>query len=180
MDVLRLTPVRRTGALAPFSWVLAALDMAIAWLIVALLSIMVGVVTTQVMLRYGINSSIGWADEVSRLTFVWTMFLTIPLGVRAGSHIGIVAITERLPPALRETVVRAKALAAAAMLALLAWESMKLAADQWDEMMSSLTFSSSWFVVPVAICGVHGALHLLWIVLAGPSHGDPSLPQEPA
>lgn len=178
MDVLHLKPTRRTGPLAPLSWLLAILDLAAAWIIIILLSVMVGVVTAQVALRYGVNSSIGWADEVSRLTFVWTMFLAIPLGIRAGVHIGIELVTERLPKALRSGLLRLMALVAMAMMLLIAWETVKLALDQWDEMMSSLTFSSSWFLVPLAICGVHGALHLLWIVLSGGSERDEALMKE--
>lgn len=178
MDVLHIRPVRREGPLAPLAWVVAAFDFAAAWLIVILLSTMVVVVTAQVTLRYGLNSSIGWADEVSRLTFIWTMFLAIPLGVRAGAHIGIELVTDRLPQYLRGILQRLMALLAMGMMLLVAWQTTVLAADQWDEMMSSLRFSSSWFLVPVAVCGWHGALHLLWIVLAGPPLRDETLAQE--
>lgn len=180
MDVLRLSPARRKGALAPFAWLVAIVDMAAAWLIVVLLSAMVAVVAAQVSLRYGVNSSIGWADEVARLTFVWTMFLAIPLGVRSGAHIGIELVTDRLPPIARDALMRLMALVATAMMLLLAWETVKLAADQWDELMSSLAFSSSWFLVPLAICGVHSALHLIWLALVGaPARGSAPI-QEPA
>ena len=43
-----------------------------------------------------LNSSIGWADEMSRLTFVWSIFLGIPLGIRAGAHIGM-ELRDRAP-----------------------------------------------------------------------------------
>lgn len=180
MQVLRFEPARIGGALQPLAWAIALLDMIAAWLIVALLSVMVAVVAAQVVLRYGLNSSIGWADEISRLAFVWTMFLAIPLGIRHGAHIGIELVTDRLAPPLRSVLSRLMALLAAAMMALLAWETLKLAAEQWDEMMSSLRYSSSWFIVPLAICGVHGGLHMLWIALTGPAMRDSSLPPEPA
>lgn len=178
MDVLALRPMRRDGPLAPLAWLIAAFDLVAAWLIVLLLSAMVAVVTAQVSLRYGINSSIGWADEVSRLTFVWTMFLAIPLGIKAGAHIGIELVTDRLPAGLRSLLQRLMALLAMAMMLLIAWQTVLLAADQWDEMMSSLRFSSSWFVVPLGLSGLHAALHLLWIVLAGPPVRDELLSQE--
>jgi TRAP-type C4-dicarboxylate transport system permease small subunit len=178
VSLLAYAPARRAGPLAPLARLIAALDVAACWLIVLMLSAMVAVVTAQVTLRYGLNSSIGWADEVSRLAFVWTMFVAIPLGIKAGAHIGIELVTDRLPPHLRGALQRAMALLAMAMLLLIAKESIQLAMDQWDEMMSSLRFSSSWFVVPLAVCGVHGALHLLWIALAGAPARDDSLIQE--
>jgi len=131
MELTRLRPARATGPLAPLAWLLAALDLAVAWLIVVLLSAMVAIVSAQVALRYGVNSSIGWADEVSRLTFVWTMFLAIPLGIKAGAHIGIELVTDRLPPALRGGLQRLMAAIAMAMMLLVAWQTILLAADQW-------------------------------------------------
>lgn len=178
MNVLAFAPARRSGPLAPLAWLIAALDVAACWLIVVLLSAMVGIVTAQVALRYGLNSSIGWADEVSRMTFVWTMFVAIPLGIKMGAHIGIELVTDRLPPSLRSGLQRLMALLAMGMLLTIAWQSVLLAVDQWDEMMSSLRFSSSWFVVPLAVSGVHGALHLLWIVLAGAPARDDRFAQE--
>jgi TRAP-type C4-dicarboxylate transport system permease small subunit len=178
MSILAFAPARRSGPLAPLAWVIALLDVAACWLIVALLSAMVLIVTGQVALRYGLNSSIGWADEVSRMTFVWTMFMAIPLGIKAGAHIGIELVTGRLPPNLRSGLQRLMALLAMAMLLLIAWQTVLLAADQWDEMMSSLRFSSSWFLLPLALSGVHGALHLLWIALAGAPARDEQLLKE--
>jgi TRAP-type transport system small permease protein len=178
MDLFHISPVRREGPLAPIAWLLAIFDLAVSWLIVALLSAMVAIVSAQVALRYGLNSSIGWADEVSRLTFVWTMFLAIPLGIKAGAHIGIELVTDRLPANARSLLQRLMAAIAMGMMLLVAWQTIVLAADQWDEMMSSSSYSSSWFLVPVAIASVHGALHLLWIVLAGAPARDEKLAQE--
>ncbi len=178
MNLTRLRPARSGGPLAPLAWLLALLDLAVAWLIVLMLSAMVAIVSAQVALRYGINSSIGWADEVSRLTFVWTMFLAIPLGIKAGVHIGIELVTDRLSPTLRSTLQRLMAAIAMAMMLLVAWQTILLAVDQWDEMMSSSTYSSSWFLVPLAVASIHGALHLLWIVLAGAPARDELLMQD--
>ena len=48
---------------------------------------MVLVVSAQVVIRYVFNDSLDWADEVSRIAFVWTIFLAIPLGIRDGTHV---------------------------------------------------------------------------------------------
>jgi TRAP-type transport system small permease protein len=178
MDFVRIAPARRDGPLAPLAWLTAIFDFAVAWIIIVLLAAMVAIVSAQVTLRYGLNSSIGWADEISRLTFVWTMFLAIPLGIKAGAHIGIELITDRLPAGARTMLQRLMAAVAMGMMLLVAWQTIILALDQWDEMMSSSSFSSSWFLVPVAIASIHSALHLLWIVLAGAPARDERLLQE--
>lgn len=157
--------------LRPLALVLAALDLAVAWILCLAMAVMVGVVGTQVALRYGFNSSLDWADEIARLTFVWSIFLAIALGIRTGSHIGIEMVVAKLPAVVRDVLGRVVALACAAALALVAWESVSVAREQWDELMGAVNASTGWFLVPLVIGGVHGALHLLWIALKGPARG---------
>jgi TRAP-type transport system small permease protein len=166
------SPMSGPAALRPLAVLLAALDLAVAWVLCLAMSVMVAVVGAQVALRYGFNSSLDWADEIARLTFVWSIFLAIALGIKTGSHIGIEVVVARLPAALRGALARLVALVCAAALALVAWQSLVVAHDQWDELMGAVNASSGWFLVPLAIGGAHGALHLLWIVLNGPARGQ--------
>ena len=76
------------GPLRSLALGLNALDTLAGWAIIVMLGVMVAVVSLQVLLRYALNSSLGFADELSRLTFVWSIFLGIPLGIRLGAHIG--------------------------------------------------------------------------------------------
>lgn len=167
-DPTRYAPPVGPAALRPLAVLIGAFDVAVAWLLCGLLSVMVAVVAAQVAMRYGFNNSIDWADEVSRLTFVWSIFLALPLGLRMGAHIGVEFVTTRLPTGLRRGIGRLVALVGCALLLLVAWEAVKMARDQWDELMASVEASAAWFIVPVAICGLHGALHLLWLALTGP------------
>lgn len=148
--------------------VLALLDRLAGWTIIVMMSVMVTVVSAQVFMRYVLNSSIGWADEISRLTFVWSIFLAIPLGIRAGAHIGIELLTARLPAPLQAVLARAIAAVGAALMALVAWESAKISIEQWDEKMASTDFSAAIFILALALGCAHSALHLAWIVLTGP------------
>jgi len=170
---LRFTPMRQSGPFAPLARFIAALDLAAGWSLVVMISIMVAVVSAQVLLRYAFNSSISWADELARLCFVWTMFLAIPLGLKGGSHIGIEMLVERVPEKAREGLARVVALIGACMLLLVAYESATIAWDQWDELMASMPASAAWFIVPIVVMGVHGALHLLWQAATGAVHVDP-------
>jgi TRAP-type C4-dicarboxylate transport system permease small subunit len=158
------------GPLRHYARLLLALDTAAGWTIVVLISAMVTIVAVQVFLRYVTNSSLGWADELSRLTFVWTMFLAIPLGIRAGVHIGMEIVTTRLPLRVQDLLARSMAAIAAALMVLVAYQSAVVAFDQWDEKMASLEASAAWFIVAVAIGCAHSALHLALIVM----HGKPA------
>jgi TRAP-type C4-dicarboxylate transport system permease small subunit len=164
--------------LRPLALVLAALDLAVAWVLCAAMAAMVAVVGAQVALRYGLNSSLDWADEVARLTFVWSIFLAIALGIRTGSHIGVEVLVARLPASVRGAVARLVALVAAAAMLLVAWQSVVVAWDQWDELMGAVRASTGWFLVPLVVGGVHGALHLLWIVLHGPARAGAAVATE--
>lgn len=165
-------PMAGPAALRPLAWLLAALDAAVAWVLCVAMAVMVAVVGGQVALRYGFNSSIDWADEVARLSFVWSIFLAIALGIKTRSHIGIEVLVARLPAALRGALARLVALVCAAALALVAWQSLVVARDQWDELMGAVNASNGWFLVPVAIGSAHGALHLLWVALNGPARAQ--------
>ena len=168
-----ITPPAATGWRRVCLLGLAALDVAAAWTIVALVTVMVAVVSAQVFMRYALNSSIGWADEISRLMFVWSIFLAIPLGIRLGAHIGIEMLTARLPAAARDVLARAVALLGAGLMALVCYEAAIITWDQWDEQMASVNASAALFILALFIgCG-HAALHLLWIVLAGKPRADP-------
>jgi len=166
----RLLPtqlIHHRGPLRPVALTLHTLDTVAGWAIVVMIGVMVVVVSLQVLLRYAINNSLGFADELSRLTFVWSMFLAIPLGIRVGAHIGMELLTARFPPAVQDVLARAMAAIAAAMMGLVAWQSAVVAFDQWDELMASMNASAAWFIVAVAVGCTHSALHLAWITLTG-------------
>jgi TRAP-type transport system small permease protein len=175
---LRYAPMRGGGPLRPLAHVIAGLDVAVGWSLVVMISVMVAIVSAQVALRYMLNSSIDWADELARLCFVWSIFLAIPLGLKGGAHIGIEMVAARLPARLKRAVACVVALVGACLLLLVAWESAVMAWDQWDELMASMPASAAWFLVPLAIAGVHGALHLLWQAYTGDMHVDSGLQAE--
>lgn len=147
---------------------LRAADRALTVVLIGAVAVMVGVVAAQVALRYGLNASIDWADEVGRLAFVWSIFLAIPLGVRDGAHIGIDLLVDKLPPAGRALLRRAGAAAAAAMMLAICWAAVRTCLEQWDELLATVDWSVGWFVVPIAVGTLFSALHLLHIAIAGP------------
>ena len=175
---LSLQPVAVTGWRRPYAVALAALDVAVAWAIVGLVAVMVAVVSAQVFMRYALNSSVGWADEVSRLMFVWSIFLAIPLGIKLGVHIGIEMLTARLPAALQDVLARVVALLCASLMILVCYEAAVITRDQWDERMASANASAALFILALAVgCG-HSALHFFWIVLAGKPRPDEDIARE--
>jgi TRAP-type C4-dicarboxylate transport system permease small subunit len=146
---------------------LDAIDWIVGALVVLAMAVMTITVAVQVGLRYGLNDSLDWADEVSRLAFVWAVFLAIPLGVRRGAHVGIELLTAWLPPGPRRGLFRLVSLLALGLMAVVAWQAAILVRDQWDEPMSTLDVSIGLFMLPLATGAVHSVLHLLVGAVSG-------------
>lgn len=147
-----------------YSRALDRLDLAAKWVIIAAMAVMIVVVSVQVALRYLLNTSLDWSDEVSRLLFVWCMFLAIPLGIREGAHVGLELLVGHLPPEWRRTLLKAMAAVATALMAIVLYQSISVAYQTWDELLPTLDTSTNWFLVPVSVCAAHSILHLVQLL----------------
>ncbi len=65
-------------------------------LMVASLALMVVLVFTNVVLRYGFNSGLTLSEELSRWLFVWMTFLGAFVGLRDHTHLGTDTLVARL------------------------------------------------------------------------------------
>ena len=66
--------------------------------------IMFVLIVTQVALRYGLNESIGGANELATILFAYTSALGIAVGIAKRDHMAISWFTERLPPRSRKVI----------------------------------------------------------------------------
>lgn len=150
------------------SSILTRADTGARYLVMLGAAVMVAVVSGQVIMRYVFNGSFDWADEASRIAFVWTIFLAIPLGIRDGTHVGIELLVSRFPPALRLLVARVMSALAAAMMLVIFWTSIIVALATWSERLGALNMTSSVFFLPVVLGALHSALHLSQMALFPP------------
>ena len=74
-------------------------------LIVACLTIMGILVFGNVVLRYAFNSGIAVSEELSRLLFVWLIFMGAVLASAQRSHIGFDTLQRRVSPKARRALV---------------------------------------------------------------------------
>lgn len=157
----------QSDMLAGFRRCLDALDWAVSKVVIGSMAIMVTVVAAQVFTRYALNWSLDWAEEISRLFFIWSIFFAIPLAVKRGAHVGIALLTDHLPSHVQDKLFRAMNVLAMLLMAVVAYEAAVLTRDQWDEPMSTLDFSVGWFMLPLFVGAAHAFLHLLDGVLCG-------------
>jgi TRAP-type C4-dicarboxylate transport system permease small subunit len=66
-------------------------------LLIAALALMVILVFSNVVLRYGFNLGITFSEEVSRFLFIWVVFLGAVLTLRDNAHLGVHMLTKKLP-----------------------------------------------------------------------------------
>lgn len=62
--------------------------------LLALMSLLIGV---QVFMRYVLNDSLTWSEELARYCFIWATYIGVSYGVRENAHICVEAVTNRLP-----------------------------------------------------------------------------------
>lgn len=144
------------------------LDSITAKVLIASMGAMAALVCTQVFFRYVLSSSIDWADEISRLMFVWSMFLAIPHGIRAGVHVGIDVLVSRLSEQAQRLIARVM-LGLSALLSLIVfYYGFIIVIQKWEELMPTVDITASVYYIPVLIAMLHSFLHLLLLVMAGP------------
>lgn len=157
----------RFAAVRAFRRSLRALDWLVERIIIAIMALMLGIVTSQVFMRYVLNRSLDWADETATLCFVWTVFLALPLALRNGGHIVMEMLLIRLPPKGRDALYRAMGGLSILMMALVAREAFVLTRDNWDETIPVLGLSGGLFYLAVAIGAAHCVLRTIEITLSG-------------
>lgn len=129
--------------------------------IVVAMAAMTLMVTLQVFWRYVLSSSIDSADEVSRLFFVWVIFLAIPHGIKYAVHVGIDLLVMALSPRNKERLFRVVCVASAVLMAAIFYAAWIATMDKWQELMPTLPISAGIYYVAVLICAAHSFVHLV-------------------
>lgn len=140
---------------------LALLDRTSYYAILMAMATMTLLVSAQVFTRYVLSDSIDSADELSRLCFVWAIFLAIPHGIKAGIHVGIDALVSHLPEGLQQRLAQLMAWVAAVFMAALFWISLGAVISKWQELMPTLPITAAVFYIAVLVCAGHSCLHLV-------------------
>lgn len=141
--------------------VLGWIDTVVGLAVILCMACLVSIVSTQVVLRYVFDASLDWAWEASRLAFVASIFLAMPLALREGSHVGIDILQQKLPAPLRQYLMAALNAVAIGLMLVVSVVGLEATRSTWDQTMSSLPVSTGWFYVPVLWAGFHSTLHLL-------------------
>ena len=132
-----------------------------------LMAIIVLTIACDVLGRYGFGKSLLFANELSRLSFIWITFLVMPLGISKGMHVAITSVLDSVPPFVRSQIFRLGAATTVVLMVVVfvgAWVSIK---GRSSEMLNTLPVSAAWFYCPLAIGSAWSIVHLLVHIIRG-------------
>lgn len=112
-------------------WVTRSLEVCIALCLATMGVLVFG----NVVLRYGFNSGLVFSEEISRLLFVWLIFLGAILASREHAHLGVDSVVKRLPHGARQACILVSGVLMILMCVLLLWGSLKQAQINLDNTM---------------------------------------------
>lgn len=127
------------------------------------LGVMALVVFVNVVLRYGFGSSVAASEELSRLLFVWMVFIGATAAYPAGEHMAftsLVAMLRKRPSwlAAMTVLIRLLVITASVMLAWGAWQQVIVGTGGKSVVMG---YSTALLPLPVFLCSVSIAVMAL-------------------
>jgi TRAP-type C4-dicarboxylate transport system permease small subunit len=134
----------------------------------ALLALCLGVmavsVFVNVVLRYGFGSGVAASEELSRLLFVWMVFIGATAAYPAGEHMAftsLVAMLQKRPLALAvmTAVIRLLVLLACVLLGRGAWQQVVVGIDSYSVVMG---YPTALLPLPALLCAAAIGAMALW------------------
>jgi TRAP-type C4-dicarboxylate transport system permease small subunit len=150
-----------------YRYVLDRIDAVVSWIIIVSMAAMTSVIFIQVIFRYFFNQSLSWGWDIPRLSFIWLVLLSIPLGIKYNAHVGLDFLNDRVTDGILRFLRRFNAFFMILLSVVATWFAAKLGVQTADQMMPGVPLSVSLFYVALAISQVHSMLHLLPIVFTG-------------
>lgn len=74
-------------------------------LLVFLLSLMSLLIGVQVFMRYVMQDSLSWSEELARYSFIWATYIGVSCGVKRNAHICVDAFTSKLPEKMQHYAI---------------------------------------------------------------------------
>jgi len=137
------------------------------------LGVMALAVFVNVVLRYGFGSGVAASEELSRLLFVWMVFMGAAVAYPAGEHMAFTGLAGTLQGRPRifsalTVLIRLLVIAACAMLAWGAWQQVVVGMGSHSVV---LGYSTALLPLPALLCSVAmGVMALVELIRREPLH----------
>lgn len=98
---------------------------AVEILMAALLAVMVLLMFLNVVLRFAFSTGFVWSEEVTRLSFIYLVYLGTVAAFRDNRHLGVDTLLEHVPPAVQKVLY-------AVVQLIIIWVMWLLVQGSWD------------------------------------------------
>ncbi|KNH34081.1 TRAP transporter small permease [Pantoea agglomerans] len=135
------------------------------------LMIMVTVIPIGIFARYVMNGALSWPEPVAIICMIIFTFIGAPVGLRAGTHICVSMVTDRLSPARQRLMLRVSDLLMIITCLVIFQASYSLCEAMWVQTLASLpavTYGEMYLPIPI------GAIFTLLFVVERLLTGDQS------
>ena len=132
------------------------------WIAGLALLIMVAIIPVGIFARYVMNSALSWPEPVAIICMVTFTFIGAAVSYRAGSHIAVSMMTDRLSEPLRKICFFVAELMLMAISVFILWYSGVLCAELWEQPVAEFplfTAGQSYLPLPIG-----SAITLLFII----------------
>lgn len=132
------------------------------WVAGLALLVMVAIIPVGIFARYVMNSALSWPEPVAIICMVTFTFIGAAVSYRAGSHIAVSMMTDRLSEPLRKVCFLLADLMLMAISLFILWYSATLCAELWEQPVAEFplfTAGESYLPLPIG-----SAITLLFIV----------------
>lgn len=141
---------------------LHALDRVLKWMLTALVAVFTVSVFLQVLIRFVFKYPLPWTEEVSRIAFVYTIFVGATIAVREKAHLNIDFLLVVLPPRPAMALKLFGATLVAIFLGFVTWQGIEFVRSTGVQVtpVMQIPFRYLYLILPSA-----GALMLLYLIL---------------
>ena len=113
--------------------------------------VMTLVVVAEVILRYIFGRSLYFAEELSRLTFVWAGFLGVSVALRKGIHAYVGLAVDLLPRAPKRYVTLFSQATVLFFLFFIFFSSLTILPHQWVQLTPTMEIRMFWFYLSIPV-----------------------------
>lgn len=142
---------------------LKALDRLLKYLLIFLVGLFTVSVFLQVLIRFVFKYPLPWTEEVSRIAFVYTIFLGATIAVRQKAHLNVDFLLVVLPPRFARVITLLGTALVAIFLLFVTWQGIEFVRQTGVQVTPVMQVPFRYLYAIIPICG---SLMLLYLILA--------------
>jgi len=136
-----------------------------AWVLIALVAVMAGIVFLQVVYRYLLTQPLHWSEEMARYLFVWISLLGAAMSVQRRGHFGMDFFCRMLPSKGRRFIACLVYLLVGIVMLVLLVYGIVLVGKTADQRSPAMEISMGWAYACLPVGAALMSFHLLSILL---------------